>query len=206
MTREDLSLTFLGGAGTVTGSKTLLEFNGQKILVDCGLFQGLKVLRLLNWEPFPLDPATISSIIVTHAHLDHIGHIPLLVKNGFKGNIYATPPTCDLAGIILRDSAKLQEEEAWLANQGGYAKHRPAAPLYTIKDAEESLRHFVPVQDDVLIPLTPDFSFRFLKSGHILGSAFVEIMFKGKKIVFSKNIASRFIVRKNIGYHPRTIF
>lgn len=188
MNADGLSLTFLGGAGTVTGSKTLLEFDAQKILVDCGLFQGLKTFRLLNWQPLPINPSLINSVIITHAHLDHVGYLPLLVKNGFNGNIYATPPTCDLAKIILRDSAKLQEEEAWLANQGKYAKHTPAVPLYTLKDAEESIKHLVPIGDLEWIRLTEDFSFRFLKNGHILGSAFVEIMFKGKKIVFSGDL------------------
>lgn len=188
MNEQNFSVTFLGGAGTVTGSKTLLEYDTQKILVDCGLFQGLKVLRQMNWERFPINASLINSVILTHAHLDHVGYIPLLVKKGFNGNIYASPPTCDLAKIILRDSAKLQEEEAWLANQGGYAKHAPAQPLYTIKDAEESLKHFIPVEDAKWIPLTEDFSFRLLKSGHILGSAFVEIIFRDKKIVFSGDL------------------
>ena len=187
------SIQFLGAAGTVTGSKTLLEFDAQKILVDCGLFQGLKTLRRLNWQPFPINPSLINSVIITHAHLDHVGYVPLLVKHGFKGTIYATPPTCDLAKIILKDSAKLQEEEAYLANKGGYAKHTPAEPLYTLKDAEESLKHFVPVEDEKWNPLTEDFTFRFLKSGHILGSAFIEIMFKDKKIVFSGDLEDQIL-------------
>lgn len=184
----NITLTFLGGAGTVTGSKTILEFDNQKILVDCGLFQGLKTFRLLNWQPLQVNPSLINSVIITHAHLDHTGYIPLLVKNGFKGNIYATPPTCELAKIILHDSAKLQEEEAWLANQGKYAKHTPAIPLYTLKDAEESIKHLVPLGDLEWMKLAENFSFRFLKNGHILGSAFVEIMFKDKKIVFSGDL------------------
>lgn len=188
MDNHSFSISFLGGAGTVTGSKTLLEFDGQKILIDCGLFQGLKVLRQKNWQPLPVNPSSINSVIITHAHLDHVGYIPLLVKNGFSGNIYATPPTCDLAKIILLDSAKLQEEEAWLANQGGYARHTPAKPLYTINDAEKSFKHFVPIEDENWVPLRNDFSFRFLRNGHILGSAFVEIILKGKKIVFSGDL------------------
>ncbi len=188
MGEESLSIGFLGGAGTVTGSKTLLEFDDQKILVDCGLFQGLKVFRQLNWQPLPVLPSRINSVLITHAHLDHVGYIPLLVKNGFKGSIYATPPTCDLAKVILRDSAKLQEEEAWLANQGGYTKHQPAVPLYTLKDAEESLKNFVPVEEGRVISFTKEFSFRFLKSGHILGSAFIEINFKNRIIVFSGDL------------------
>ncbi len=188
MNENGFSLTFLGGAGTVTGSKTLLEFDAQKILIDCGLFQGLKVFRQLNWQNLPVDPSSIHAVIITHAHLDHVGYLPLLVKNGFKGDIYATAPTCDLAGIILRDSAKLQEEEASIANREKYAKHTPAKPLYTLKDAETSLKQFVSVEDDRFITLSEDLRFRFLKSGHILGSAFVEIILKGKKIVFSGDL------------------
>lgn len=188
MNSNSISLTFLGGAGTVTGSKTLLEFDSHKILVDCGLFQGLKVFRQMNWDPFPVQPLLINSVILTHAHLDHTGYIPILIKNGFNGYIYATPPTCDLAEIILRDSAKLQEEEAWFANRDGYSKHTPAQPLYTIKDVEKSLKHFVPIEDKRWIPVTNNFNFRFLKNGHILGSAFLEILYKNKKIVFSGDL------------------
>lgn len=188
MSDNNLSITFLGGAETVTGSKTLLEFDAQKILIDCGLFQGLKALRLLNWQTFPIAPSLINSVIITHAHLDHVGYLPLLVKNGFKGNIYATSPTCDLAKIILEDSAKLQEEEAELANKGGYTKHTPAKPLYTLKDAKDAITHFSPIETEKWIKLTEDFSFRFLKNGHILGSAFIEVMFKDKKIVFSGDL------------------
>ncbi|HEY4798963.1 MAG TPA: MBL fold metallo-hydrolase, partial [Bacteroidia bacterium] len=185
---NSISISFLGGAGTVTGSKTLLEKNGQRILIDCGLFQGLKVLRLLNWQPFQIDPSSVHSVIITHAHLDHLGYLPLLVKDGFNGIIYATPPTCDLARVILTDSAKLQEEEAYYANKAGYSKHTPAKPLYTIHDAEIALQHFVPVENDTLVSLPPEFSFRFLKSGHILGSAFAEITAAGKKIIFSGDL------------------
>ena len=165
----NFSLTFLGGAGTVTGSKTIIEFNGKKILVDCGLFQGLKELRMLNRQPLAANPATINSVIITHDHLDHVGYLPLLVKNGFAGNIYATPPTCDLAKIILNDSAKIQEEEAELANKGGYSKHRPAEPLYTLKDSAEALKHFLPVEDEQWIQLNEGVRFRFILNGHILG-------------------------------------
>jgi metallo-beta-lactamase family protein len=184
----NFSLTFLGGAGTVTGSKTLLEFNGSKILIDCGLFQGLKELRLLNRKPFPVNPAEIIAVIVTHAHLDHVGYLPLLVKKGFRGKIYSTPPTRDLAKIILTDSAKLQEEEAELANRGGYSKHRPAEPLYTMKDSAEAMKHFFPVMDEQWIPLNSDVSFRFIRNGHILGSCFVEVLAGKNKIVFSGDI------------------
>jgi metallo-beta-lactamase family protein len=188
MTEHSLSLTFLGAAGTVTGSKSLLEFRQQKILIDCGLFQGLKVMRLMNWDPLPVNPASINAVILTHAHLDHVGYIPLLVKQGFKGKIYATPPTCDLARIILKDSAKLQEEEAELANRGKYTRHKPARPLYTMEDAEKSLSHFVPVGIDKWTDLDSDFRFKFSNSGHILGSAFIEVTFKDKTILFSGDL------------------
>lgn len=185
MNQSNLSLTFLGAAGTVTGSKTVVEHNKVKVLVDCGLFQGLKVLRLLNRQPLPLDPAEIKAVIITHAHLDHVGYVPLLVKNGFNGPIYATPPTCDLARIILLDSAKIQEEDARLANEGKYTRHAPAEPLYTVADAETALKLFVPVDDEQWLPITNDLKFQFHRNGHILGSCSVEIIAGEKKIVFS---------------------
>ena len=130
-TKNEITLQSLGAAGTVTGSKHLLRTPELTVLVDCGLFQGLKELRLKNWDKLPVNPSEIDVMILTHAHLDHCGYIPLFVKNGFKGKIYMTPPTHDLAQIILRDSAKIQEEDAARANQYGYAKHKPALPLQT---------------------------------------------------------------------------
>jgi metallo-beta-lactamase family protein len=185
---DQVSLKFLGGASTVTGSKTLIETNGFKVMIDCGLFQGLKALRLLNRQPFDFDVSEIDAVIVTHAHLDHVGYLPLLVKNGFKGNIYATQPTCDLARIILLDSAKIQEEEARLANMGGYTKHSPAEPLYTIGDSENALKFFVPIEDKEWITLAPEFKFQLLRNGHILGSTLVEVICNGKKIIFSGDL------------------
>ena len=126
-----LTLTFLGAAGTVTGSKHLLEVDGHRILVDCGLFQGLKELRLRNWEPLPIDPATIDAVILTHAHLDHCGYLPRLVAAGFRGRIFCTPGTKDLCSLVLPDSAHIQEEDARDANRHGFTKHAPALPLYT---------------------------------------------------------------------------
>lgn len=183
-----ISLRFLGGAGTVTGSKTLIEFADQKILIDCGLFQGLKTLRLLNREPLQVDPASIDAALITHAHLDHVGYLPLLVKNGFHGNIYATQPTCDLARIILLDSAKIQEEEARMANLGGYSKHQPAKPLYTTQDSEAALKQFVAVEENEWTTFSPEFRFRFQKNGHILGSALIETVCCERKIVFSGDL------------------
>ena len=132
-----MELQFLGAAGTVTGSKYLLTNNGQRILIDCGLFQGVKTLRLKNWNKFPVDPAEISSIILTHAHIDHSGYIPRLVKEGFKGKIYCTPATKELCHILLADSGHLMEEEANYLNRKKKTKHEPALPLFTVRDAED---------------------------------------------------------------------
>jgi len=140
-----MKLTFLGGAGTVTGSKTLLQSNHTKILIDCGLFQGLKEFRLKNWDSLPIDNSELDLVILTHAHLDHSGYIPILVKNGYKGKIYCTKATRDLTEIILLDSGKIQEEDARRANKYNYTKHDPAIPLYDIEDAKncyDSFRNF----------------------------------------------------------------
>lgn len=135
-------LQSLGAAGTVTGSKHLLLTPGMTVMIDCGLFQGIKALREKNWEPLPFNPTDIDALILTHAHLDHCGYIPLLVKNGYRKKIYMSRPTRDLAELILRDCAKLQEEDAEKANRHGYSKHHPAKPLYTVKDAEAALPFF----------------------------------------------------------------
>jgi len=133
------SIKFLGAAGTVTGSKFLVSYNGTEILLDCGLFQGLKELRLRNWSPLPVKVQALRAVILTHAHIDHSGYLPKLIKLGFRGDVYATSATCDLLKILLPDSAYLQEEEARYANRRGYSKHRPALPLYTVEDAERAL-------------------------------------------------------------------
>lgn len=185
---DAVQIRFLGAASTVTGSKTLVEFGSAKVLIDCGLFQGLKNLRLLNRQPLDVDVPAINAVIITHAHLDHVGYLPLLVKNGFRGPIYATAPTCDLARIILFDSAKIHEEEAQMANRGNYSKHTPAEPLYTVKDAERVLQYFVPVTDKEWIAVAPEFQFQLHRNGHILGSTFVEILCKGKRIIFSGDL------------------
>lgn len=178
-------LTFLGGAGTVTGSKTLVEFNDYRVLIDCGLFQGLKELRLLNRAPFPIPSKSIDTIILTHAHLDHCGYLPVLFKNGFRGEIHCTKATRDLAEIILMDSAKIQEEDAERANQYNYTKHNPATPLYTTKDVLQTLDHFVEHDFNEWVILHQDFKFEFLNNGHILGSGLVNARIKDKKVVFS---------------------
>lgn len=185
---EKISIQFIGAAQTVTGSKHLLKTPTMNILIDCGLFQGLKELRMKNWEPLPINVKDIQVLLLTHAHLDHCGYLPLLVKHGFRGKILMTPPTRDLAEIILRDSAKIQEEDAMQANMGGYSMHKPALPLYNEKDVETALRYFEIRQDNEWIKLSNDIQFRFQKNGHILGSAFIEMECFGKKIVFSGDI------------------
>src|SRR3954467_13601473 len=148
-----VSLTFLGAAGTVTGSKHLLAGDGPRILVDCGLFQGMKELRLRNWAPLPVDPASIDVVILTHAHLDHCGYLPRLVAGGFRGRIFCTPATKELCSLVLPDSAHIQEEDARDANRHGYSKHSPALPLYTSVDAARALTQLQPVGYDRPVPV-----------------------------------------------------
>jgi metallo-beta-lactamase family protein len=185
------TLTFLGGAGTVTGSKILVRTDTSQVLIDCGLFQGLKQLRLLNWQNLALNMEELDAVILTHGHLDHCGYLPVLVKNGFNGPIYATPPSRDVTEIILRDSAKIQEEDAAEANRRGYSKHHPAKPLYTSGDVDLTMPLFETHEDGEWVIINEDFKFCFRKSGHILGSAFVELKCKGRKIVFSGDIGRR---------------
>lgn len=182
------SVTFLGAVGTVTGSKYLLEAGGKRILVDCGLFQGFKQLRLRNWAPLPVDPAKIDAVILTHAHLDHSGYIPLLVRNGFSGPIYATSATVDYCSILLPDSGHLQERDAEFANRHGYSKHRPALPLYTQRDAEACLERFKPVKFDQDVVIHPEIRARFRPAGHILGAATIELTAGDASIVFSGDL------------------
>lgn len=185
-------LTFLGATQTVTGSKFLLEADGKKLLIDCGLFQGLKELRLRNWEDFPMDPASIDMVILTHAHIDHTGYLPKLVQLGFKGKVYATPATADLCGIMLPDSAHLQEEDAKYANKKQFSKHKPALPLYTVTDAEQALELFEPLPYGKKINLSPNVTLCYRDAGHILGSAFVDIRIQQEKgerrILFSGDL------------------
>lgn len=183
-----MRLTFLGGAGTVTGSKYLVETVRRRILVDCGLFQGLKNLRLLNWARLPVDPATIDAVVLTHAHLDHSGYVPLLVRNGFRGPIHCTPPTSDLCAILLPDSGYLQEKEAEYANRHGFSKHRPALPLYTAEEAIASLDRFEPQQVGHAFEAVAGVSACLRPAGHILGAATVELSAAGRKIVFSGDL------------------
>jgi metallo-beta-lactamase family protein len=185
-------LTFLGATGTVTGSRFLLEVDGNSLLIDCGLFQGLKKNRLRNWEPFPISPAEIDRVFLTHAHIDHSGYLPRLCNQGFKGKIHCTHATRDLCDILLRDSGHLQEEDANWANKRGFSKHRPALPLYTVADAEKALTHFEPYHYGEDIFLTDSLRVKFKDAGHILGSSFVDVksMKEGipKRIVFSGDL------------------
>lgn len=183
-----MQLTFMGATGTITGSKYLVTANSKKILIDCGLFQGYKELRLRNWSELPIDPHKIDAVILTHAHIDHSGYIPLLVKNGFSGRIYCSSATRDLCEILLRDSGHLQEEEARFANEQGYSKHHPALPLYTQEDAENSLNYFYTVNFGVEYQLDDELSFQLIHSGHILGSAFVRIKHHNRSLLFSGDL------------------
>jgi metallo-beta-lactamase family protein len=166
-------IQFLGATRTVTGSKHLVEVDGYRVMVDCGLFQGLKQLRLRNWDPFPINPASINSVILTHAHIDHSGYLPRLVREGFVGTVYGTPATVELSRIMLPDSARLQEEDADFANRHSTSKHHPALPLYSEKDANAALKLFQSVNYHKRVELTKKLSFEFVTAGHILGSSFV---------------------------------
>jgi metallo-beta-lactamase family protein len=186
-----MKLRFLGGAGTVTGSKALLEINYKKILVDCGLFQGLKELRLKNWEELPINSNEINAVFLTHAHLDHSGYLPVLIKNGYKGKIYCSEATKDLAKIILLDSGKIQEEDAHRANEHHYTKHEKAVPLYDKEDAAKTISHFQTFELNKWFNLSDDIKFKFLNSGHILGSTFIVFEIDGKTIVFSGDVGRK---------------
>ncbi|MBX9823638.1 MAG: MBL fold metallo-hydrolase [Xanthobacteraceae bacterium] len=183
-----LRITFLGGAETVTGSKYLLEDGQRVVLIDCGLFQGPKPLRLRNWVPLPVDPAGIDMVVLTHAHLDHSGYLPLLIKHGFKGRVVCTDATRDLCAILLPDSGYLNEKDAEFANRHGFSTHRPALPLYTQRDAEAAMRSFAAVEFDTKVTLAPGITVRFLPAGHILGAAIVELDADGKRIIFSGDL------------------
>jgi metallo-beta-lactamase family protein len=183
-----VTLTFLGAAGTVTGSKHLLEVDGRHVLVDCGLFQGLKELRLRNWAAFPVEPARIDAVVLTHAHLDHCGYLPRLVAGGFRGRIFCTPGTKDLCTLVLPDSAHIQEEDARHANRRGYSKHQPALPLYTELDAARALTQLQPVGYDRPVPVVPGVDVEFINAGHLLGSAYARMRLGGRTILFGGDL------------------
>lgn len=186
--KNSIKIQFLGAVETVTGSKYLIQTNDKNILVDCGMFQGLKKLRLLNWEPLPFNVSTIDIVLLTHGHLDHTGYLPRLVKAGFAGPIWGTAPTLEIAKIILEDSAKIQEEDAARANAKGYSKHKPAQPLYDLKDVEKTVPHFNPQPLDKWIEISEGISCRFKYNSHIIGATFIELKIGDKTIVFSGDI------------------
>lgn len=173
-----VNLTFLGATGTVTGSRYLVEAHGTRVLIDAGMFQGPKELRLRNWAPFPVEPSTLDHVILTHAHIDHTGILPLLVRQGFGGPTIATPSTLRLLRVLLPDAAHLQEEEARYANKVGSTKHRPAQPLFDLEDVKQALRTIRPVPFDDWHALHPGMQLRFHRQGHILGAAAVELRVK----------------------------
>lgn len=183
-----MNLTFLGAAGTVTGSKTLVTHEGRQLLVDCGLFQGYKNLRLMNWEPFPFDPKQLDAVVLTHAHLDHAGALPLLVKHGFRGPVFATPSTMDVCGILLPDSGRLQEEDADYANRHKLSRHPQALPLYTEEDAKHALRRLEPLPFDQAASVAEVFSLRLRPAGHILGASSVELSANHRTVLFSGDL------------------
>jgi metallo-beta-lactamase family protein len=183
-----LTLSFLGGAGTVTGSKYLLDDGEHRILVDCGLFQGYKALRLKNWAPLPVDPRSIGAVLLTHAHLDHSGYLPLLINHGYRGRVFCTVATQDLCGILLPDSGHLAERDADFANRKGFSRHKPALPLYTEDDARRALGYLHPVPFDVTQKIPGGATARFRRAGHILGAASIELEWHGRRILFSGDI------------------
>lgn len=196
-----MQLTFLGATNTVTGSKFLLKLDNKTILIDCGLFQGLKELRLRNWVKFPIDPKLLDAVVLTHAHIDHSGYLPVLMKNGFKGKVYCSHATKDLCAVLLPDSGFLQEEEAKNANKYGYSKHSPAVPLYTRADAERTLELFHPLEFRKKYKLDHEASLMLLPAGHILGASFVQIKNYNETLLFSGDLGRP----NDIVMHPPAI-
>jgi metallo-beta-lactamase family protein len=185
---ERMKLTFLGATGCVTGSKYLLEHDGRRLLVDCGLFQGLKQLRLRNWDDFPVPPRDIDAVVLTHAHLDHSGYLPRLVRQGFRGKVHCSAPTSDLCGLLLPDSARLLEEEADYANRHGFSKHRPALPLYTEADAFAALDRLQREDFDAGFEPIDGVRVVLCRAGHLLGAASVRVEWGGRSLLFSGDL------------------
>lgn len=183
-----MKITFLGAAGTVTGSKTLIESNGTRILVDCGQFQGIKPLREINWKPLPISPSSIDFVLLTHGHLDHSGWLPRLVNQGFKGAIYCTKPTMDITKLIVMDSAKIQEEEAERANKDKYSKHEVAEALYTVEQAEQIFPLFQVIEPNKSIEILDEISVKFTNAGHIIGACSIELTIENKIFMFSGDL------------------
>ena len=182
------SITFLGAAQTVTGSKYLLDTGTSKVFVDSGLFQGLKELRLRNWQTLPIAASEIAAIILTHAHLDHCGYLPRLVAQGFRGRVFCTAGTLDLCRIVLPDAGRIQEEDAANANRHGFSKHAPALPLYTEADAFRAVSQLQPVGYDRPVPVTPDIEVEFINAGHLLGSSYARVRTGGRTILFGGDL------------------
>jgi len=183
-----MKLTFLGAVGTVTGSRYLVDHGGRRVLVDCGLFQGLKTLRLRNWAPLPVDPASIDAVVLTHAHIDHSGYLPRLLAQGFRGKVHATSATTALCALMLPDSGHLQEEDARYANRHGFSKHAPALPLYTEADARRALEHFESHAFGDSFEVVPGLQVHFNVAGHILGAASVMMRSERGSILFSGDL------------------
>lgn len=183
-----LRLSFLGGAGTVTGSKYLVEIADHRLLIDCGLFQGFKTLRLRNWERFPVDPHRIDAVLLTHAHLDHTGYLPLLIKQGFGGSVFCSRSTADFCEILLPDSGHLQEKDAQFANRHGFSKHKPALPLYTLKDAISALKQLKPIEFEQRLDISAGATAVLRRAGHILGAASIQLDWNGTRVVFSGDL------------------
>jgi metallo-beta-lactamase family protein len=183
-------LTFLGGTGTVTGSRFLVDDGDARVLVDCGLFQGIKRLRERNWDPFPVDASSIDAIVLTHAHVDHVGYLPRLERLGFRGSVYATPGTTQLSQIVLPDSAHLHEEEAEYVNRKGFSRHHPAEPLYTSEDADRALERFHVIPFEHAFEVASGISVTFRRAGHILGSSTVTLSLarSGRSVLFSGDL------------------
>ncbi len=185
-------ITFLGAVGAVTGSKYLVEAGSKRLLVDCGLFQGPKELRQKNWDKLPIDPASIDWIVLTHAHIDHTGYLPRIVRDGFRGAIYANAATHELCALLLADSAHLQEEDARYAAKKGYSKHDPPLPLYTVEDAQQALTRFREVPRKEGYAISPQFAVKPSDAGHILGSSSLQITItengKSGTVVFSGDV------------------
>lgn len=183
-----MDLTFYGATGTVTGSKSLLEIDGLRILVDCGLFQGFKALRERNWAPLPFDPASLDAVLLTHAHIDHSGCLPLLTRHGFRGTIWTSAASADLCDILLHDTAHLQEEEARYRNRHKATRHDPAQPLYTVRDTEACLKRLKSVPAHGELELAQGVVARFSGAGHILGASSIQVQAQGRSVLFSGDL------------------
>jgi metallo-beta-lactamase family protein len=196
-------ISFYGGVGTVTGSKYLLEHGGKKVLIDCGLFQGLKELRMRNWEAPPFDPREVDAVIITHAHIDHTGYLPRLVKLGFKGKVFTSRATCDLLKILLPDSGRLQEEEADYRNRKNLTRHAPALPLYDEADANAALKLLAPVPNDgVPVEIAENFKASFNVAGHILGASLVLVEMENAR---ENGESMKFLFSGDLGHYDQPI-